>query len=177
MRDFKLVEPAMICGFAAITLDNYAGVQDFRNEQRIAEYRRKLAQRELGFFAEVDGQKVGSIWATINNARVPVVVRTYMTLRPNEALIHDIVTGERFRGMGVGPFMVGRLASILLQEYLVSRIVIDVNVRNHPSLRMMAKAGLQVRRQVLYISAFGTLLFQKTLRLFPDMPERGLQTF
>jgi RimJ/RimL family protein N-acetyltransferase len=106
---------------------------------------------------------VGSIWATVNHTQVPRVVRTYMRLMPGEALIHDIVTGESFRGMGVGPFMVSRFASVLLNDYRVSQIIIDVNSRNGASLHMMDKAGLQVKEQMLYISAFGKLVLQKAV--------------
>ena len=164
--DFIMTEPAIKCGFTPVTSTNYFRVRDFRDESRIREYREKLAGKEKGFFAECDGRMVGSLWATINSAPVPTVVRTYMRLMPNEALIHDIVTGREFRGLGVGPFMVGRIASILLNEHGVSRIVIDVNVRNSPSLRMMDKAGLQMRQQVLYVSAFGKLILQKSLRQY-----------
>ena len=164
MSDFKVTEPSAKCGFIPITVENCFRVGDFRDEGRISEYRHKLAKTEIGFFAECDGKMVGSIWATINNGSVPAVVRTYMKLMPNEALIHDIVTGERSRGKGVGPFMVVRIASSLLSKYGVSRIIVDVNVRNRPSLRMMEKAGLQVKVKVLYVSAFGNLVRQKVLK-------------
>jgi len=164
MSDVKMVEPVVDCAFVPITADNYFRVRDFREEGRISEYRDKLAHKERGFFAESDGKIVGSIWATINYARVPTVARTHVKLMPNEALIHDIVTGEKFRGMGVGPFMVGRIASTLLNEFGVSRIIIDVNVKNSSSMRMMNKAGVQVGLRVLSISAFGKLAFEKVLK-------------
>jgi hypothetical protein len=164
VNDVRMIDFASKCVLAPITMDNYFRVLDFRETNRISEYRDKLAKKEVGFFTECDGKMIASIWATINNAQAPVVVRTYMRLMPQEALIHDIVTGEHFRGMRVGPFMVGRIASILLNEYRVRRIIIDVNVRNSPSLRMMDNAGLKMERQMLYISAFGRLVLQKTLR-------------
>ena len=89
-----------------------------------------------------------------------------MRLMPNEALVHDIVTGEKSRGMGVGPFMVGRIASALLHQYKVSKIVIDVNVKNKPSMRMMEKAGLQVSQRVFAVSVLGTLAFEKVLKRY-----------
>jgi hypothetical protein len=159
--DVKPNKPATNCLFVPITFDNYFRVGDFREQNRITEYRDKLLQKELGCFVEHEGKMVASIWATINQKPVLTIVRTYMRLMPNEALIHDIVTGENFRGMGVGPFMVGRMASILLDEYRVSRIIVDVNVRNGSSLRMMNKAGLKVQQQVLYVSAFGRLVLEK----------------
>ena len=163
---FKRFEPDTRFAFVPITFDNCSRVQEFRDESRISEYRHKLSREEIGCFAERDGTMVGSIWATINNSREPAVVRSYMRLMPNEALIHDIVTGERFRGMGVGPFMAGKMASLLLSESSVSRIIVDVNVRNSASLRMMDKAGFQMKEQVVYVSALGNLLFQKTLRQY-----------
>jgi poly-beta-1,6-N-acetyl-D-glucosamine synthase len=155
--------PTKPCSLVAITLGNYSRVRDFREESRVSEYREKLARKEIGFFADCTGRMVGSIWATLNDAQKPTIVRTYMRLMPNEALIHDIVTGENFRGMGVGPFMVGRIAAILLNDYRVSRIIIDVNSRNSASLRMMEKAGLKVKEQMLYISAFGRLVLQRAV--------------
>jgi len=164
--DFKIVEPATTCAFTPITSANYFRVRDFREEGRVSEYRDKLAHNEVGFFAESDGKMVGSIWATINNARVAAVARTYMRLMPNEALVHDIVTGESFRGRGVGAFMVRRMSEILLGEHGLSRIIVDVNVRNSPSLRMMNKAGVQMSQQVLYVSVLGKLVFEKTLQRY-----------
>jgi RimJ/RimL family protein N-acetyltransferase len=167
MSEVKLTEPAAKSNFMPITLDNYFRVGDFRDQDRIPEYRNKLAHKELGFFAEVDGQIVGSIWATINNLRTPSVARAHIRLMPDEALIHDIVTGEKFKGKGVGPFMVARISSVLLKEYAVSRIIIDVNSRNHASLRMMEKAGLRVRQQALYVSVFEKLTYEKVLKQYP----------
>jgi hypothetical protein len=106
---------------------------------------------------------VGSIWATVNQSTEPKVVRTYMKLMPNEALVHDIVTGKAFRGRGIGPFMVGRISSVLLNELGVRKIIIDVNVRNGPSLRMMEKAGLKANEKTLSVSAFGRLISRKLL--------------
>jgi RimJ/RimL family protein N-acetyltransferase len=164
LSDFKITEAAKKYGFIPIAQDNYFRVRDFRSEDRISEYGGKIARNEVGFFAECDGKMVGSIWATWNRTPAPTIARAHVRLMPNEALIHDIVTGESFRGMGVGPFMVGRLASALLGEYGVSKIIIDVNVKNRASLRMMEKAGLQANLRVCSISAFGTLAFEKVVR-------------
>lgn len=164
MNDFKTTDAGVRCRFVPVTVDNYCRVREFREEQRITEYREKHRNGEVGFFAECDGRLVGSIWATINRTRVRSVVRMYMPLMPNEALIHDIVTAESFRGMGVGPFMVSRMALQLLSEYGVNRIIIDVSSRNRPSLRMMEKVGLEAREKVFSVSLFSTLAYHKTLR-------------
>lgn len=161
--DFQWVNPRVPCAFVPITLENCRQVGDFREDSRIIQYREKIAGEEIGYFAELDGKMVGSIWASINRTHLPKTVRGYMKLKPNEGLIHDIVTGERSRGMGVGPFMTSRMAGVLLKEYGVSRIVIDVNSRNRPSLRMMEKAGLERAEKMIYVSAFGTLLFSVKL--------------
>jgi RimJ/RimL family protein N-acetyltransferase len=87
-----------------------------------------------------------------------------MRLIPNEGLIHDIVTSDAMRGMGVGPFMVSRFTPVLLHEYGATKIIIDVNVKNHASLRMMNKAGLSVDHNKIYVSAFGNLVFEQVLR-------------
>jgi len=166
MNNFKKIEPGVKCGFIAITLDNYQRVGDFREKDRILEYRNKLDNKEIGFFAEHDGKMIGSIWATVNKAQVPNVVRTYMKLMPNEGLIHDIVTAEKWRGMKVAPFMVSRIAPVLLKRYRLSRIIIDVNIKNHPSLRMMDKIGLRVDHQMLCVSAFGKLVLQQVLKKY-----------
>lgn len=167
ISDLKTTELVTRYTFTPITYSNYFRVKDFREEERIREYRDKLAHKEMGFFAELDGKMVGSIWATINNACVPVVARSYMRLMPSEALIHDIVTSERFRGMGIGSFMVGAIASALFNEYRSSRIIIDVNFRNSPSLRMMNRRGLQVKQRAIYISILGRCAFQKVLKQYP----------
>lgn len=165
LDDFKAPEPAVECQFLPITPANYFHVRDFRDETRVQEYREKLAKDEKGFFAARCGKMVASIWATINHINAPILARSYMTLLPNEALVHDVVTGEEFQGMGIGPFMVAKMCSALLSESGVKRIIIDVNVRNSRSLRMMAKAGLHVNHKALSISAFGKLVSQRHLRI------------
>lgn len=150
----------------AMTPENCGMAENFRSRDRVAEYQAKLARNEIGYFAETDGKAVGSIWATLNRGQTPSVARAYMPLMPSEAMIHDIVTGEHFRGRGVGPFMVSAFADVLFRQYGTVRIIVDVNAKNHPSLRMMEKAGLRAKEQVLYISAFGTLLTHRVLKEF-----------
>ena len=162
--ELRLAEPVVPCNFIPITAQNCLRVRDFREGDHVVEFRNKLAKKEMGFFAECRDRMVGSIWATMNTEGRPVIARTYMPLRPNEALIHDIVTGEESRGKGVGPFMVGKLVSTLLEEYPARKIMIDVNVRNKQSLRMMEKVCGHAKERVLYVSTLGTLLFKITLR-------------
>ncbi|MDQ6732904.1 MAG: GNAT family N-acetyltransferase [Nitrospirota bacterium] len=149
--------------FIPITQENYGRVKEFREKGRINEYRKKLQKDELGFFAICGARAAGSIWATINTTSEPVIVRRYMRLKPNEALVHDIVTGEHFRGRSIGPFMVNRIIEYLLGAKAVSKVLIDVSMRNRPSLRMMEKAGLTVHESKLYVSAFGKLAFERLL--------------
>lgn len=164
-NDFNQFEHQMKFRFIPITLDTYHRVGDFREDYRISEYRDKLTRKEIGYFAEHEGKVIGSIWGTINKAKTPIIARTYMKLMPNEGLIHDIVTGEKFRGMGVASFMVRSITSVLLGEHGSSRIIIDVNTRNRPSLRMLKSIGLRVDHRMIAVSAFGTLLFKLTLKV------------
>lgn len=164
MNDFKMVDANCECALLPIGVENSHRVAEFRERERVAEYEGKVAKGEIGFFAECNGRVTGSIWATKNYWQNPIVVRTYMRLMPNEALIHDIVTGDEYRGRCIGPFMLSSMAATLLNDYRVSRIVVDVNVRNKSSLRMMHKAGLRERERALYLSVGGTLVFQKTLK-------------
>jgi ribosomal protein S18 acetylase RimI-like enzyme len=166
MKEFEMVEPKIKCGFIPITFNNCHRVVDFREEARISEYRDKLARKEIGYFAEYDGKMLGSIWGTINKKKVSDVVRTYIKLQPNEGLIHDIVTSEKSRGLGVGSFMVSRMTPFLLKEYRLSRIIIDVNIRNQASLRMHKKLGFQIDRKMLYVAAFGKLILQLVLKKY-----------
>jgi hypothetical protein len=160
------VNPKINCRFVAITPENCVRVRDFRDEDLVAEFREKVQRGEKGFFAVCEGKMAGSIWATVNECAAPTVVRGCMKLMPREALIHDIVTGIKSRGLGIGPYMVTQISPILLQECGVSRIIIDVNVRNSASLKMMNKAGLRAQQKALAISAFQKLVFHKTLRTY-----------
>lgn len=126
----------------------------------------KIAYGEIGYFAEYQGRIVGSIWASINREQVPVVVRTVMELQPNEGLIHDIVTSDEFRGRGIGSFMTSIMARALIEDHRLSRVEVDVNVRNVASVRVMKKVGLRVDRKVLYVSALGRLLVRWILRKY-----------
>jgi RimJ/RimL family protein N-acetyltransferase len=165
VREVAGFAPKVNCTLTPITPENYHHVRDFRDESRVREYREKLANNELGFFAESAGEMVGSIWATLNRTNSPLIARKYMRLLPNEGLIHDVVTGAEVRGRGVGPFMIANIATELLKHHGVSKVIIDVNSRNRPSLRMMEKAGLQAKEKVIYVSAFGTLALEKKLAL------------
>ncbi len=146
-----------------ISLENYSRVIEFRDEALVHEYWTKLNKGGIGLFAEVNGLVIGSIWATANLAERPTVVRAYMNLLPGEALVHDIFTGVKHRGIGVGSYMTYGMVGLLLNDKKVSRIIIDVNVNNRPSLRLMKKIGLQCSEKVLYVSCFGRLLFQRSL--------------
>lgn len=165
-QDFRIIEPKKPCSFIPITFENCHRVREFREEGRVSEYREKVERNEIGFFAECEGTIVGSIWGTLNKTLKPIVVRHYMPLMPNESVMHDVVTADHCRGMGIASFLVGSIAAALLNDYQVNRIILDVNVRNAPSLRMLEKAGVQIREMVLYVSAFGTLAFHKTLRRY-----------
>lgn len=156
-------DPKVTCNFLPINATTASRVGDFRDKSRIDEYRNKVLHNEIGFFAESQGKAVGSIWATINRSPQPTVVRRHVRLGTNEALIHDIVTGNRSKGLGIGPFMVANIAAALFNNYGVRRIVVDVNRSNAPSLNMMRKIGLEQKEQALYISLMGRLVLEKNL--------------
>jgi GNAT superfamily N-acetyltransferase len=165
-NEIQMVEPKIKCKFIPITLDNCHRVGDFREESRISQYRDKLLHKEIGYFAEYEGKMIGSYWATINKTEVPRVVKTYFRLMPNEGLLHDNVVSEKFRGMGVGPFMTSSMIPLLFKEYGLSRMMTDINVKNHASLRMAEKVGLRIDRRMLYVSAFGRLILQVVLKKY-----------
>ena len=167
-RKLSAPRPSVKCTVVRITPGNCHRVLQFRDDpSRAEEYRRKVGRNEIGLFAEAEGIMMGSIWATINRGSKPTVARGYMPLQPGEAMIHDIVTGERYRGMGIGPYMVQEMAALLNEEYSVIKTIVDVNVRNTPSLRMMDRVGVRKADQVFYVSALGTLVFSKTLKQYP----------
>ena len=147
-----------------ITEENYFRVREFREEDLVSEYHEKLRRGERGAFAEIDGTMVGSLWATTNEGLVPNIVRTYMKLGPREALIHDIFTGEKYRGSGIGPFLLREIVRELLDKPGVEKIIIDVNFRNGPSLKMMDKFGLNMSGQMLCVSVCGRPILRGVLR-------------
>ena len=157
------VQTSQPCCLTAVSCENAHRVRDFREENLSEEFCGKLNCGEIGFFAIAGEKAAGNIWATVNRTARPKTVRGFMRLMPGEALIHDIVTGASFRGQGIGPFMVAHIIPILFRQHGVRRIVIDVNVKNTPSLKMMNKAGLQAKQKELSISAFHNLVYHKTL--------------
>ena len=166
MNESNKVEPGVNCGFVPITMDNCHRVRDFREEDRISEYRDKLAHKEIGYFAEYDGKMIGSQWATINRTEAPCIGRDFTKLMPNEGLLHDTVVDEKFRGMRVGPFMVSSMSAFLFKEYGLGRIIWDVNIKNRSALRMHEKLGFRIDHKVLYMSAFGKLLLRLRLKKY-----------
>ena len=154
------------CDFIPINLDSYHRVQEFRENDRIHQYQEKLARKEIGYFAEHQGKTVGSIWATINKSDTPLLVRTYISLSSGHALIHDIVTGKKARGMGIGPFMTSRMAKALLEVHGAIEIIVDVSTKNHFSIRMMEKIGLEKAEKMLYITLGGGRTFRLLLKRY-----------
>lgn len=166
ISEFKMIEPRIQCEFIPITLDNCHRVTDFREEDRISQYRDKLNQKEIGYFAEHNGKMIGSVWATINKTEVPRVVQTFKKVMYNEGIVHDNIVSEKFRGMLVGPFMETSMFKLLFNEYGLSRIIADVNVKNRASLRMLDRAGLRIDHKMLGVSFFGKPILKLVLKKY-----------
>ncbi len=162
-----MVEPGKKCLLFPITQDNCYRVMEFREEKRISEYRKKLASHEMGYFAELEGRMVGSIWFTVNNTNAACIVRTYIKLLKDEALIHDIVVSEKYRGMGIGAFMASNMKTILFKDFGVKQIMTDVNIRNQASARMHEKLGVRWERKEIHISLLGKAVFEFTMKRRP----------
>jgi GNAT superfamily N-acetyltransferase len=162
--EFMIIEPKIKCEFVPITLDNFYRVRDFREEDRISQYKDKLAYGEIGYFAEHDGRMIGSIWATVNKTEVPRVVQTFQKVLYNEALAHDIVVSEKFRGMRIGPYIESKLFALLFKDYGISRIITDVNIKNHAQMQLLKKLGLKVDHKMLYVSVLGKVVLRRVLR-------------
>jgi GNAT superfamily N-acetyltransferase len=165
-RDFARLPAEGDCRLVQITADNYHRVGEFRPRTRITQYRKKLESGEIGYFVEYHGRMIGSNWATVNRDVRPRIVRSVIRLAPNEGLTHDGVIAPSFRGQGFGAFMISRLVEILMQEFKLSRIIIDVNVKNKASLRMMEKAGFRVDHKMLHLALFDRLIFQRVLERY-----------
>lgn len=163
-NDFEKIDSLISCEFIPITSENYHLVYDFRENDRIVEYKNKLKNGEIGFFVKHKQKAIGSIWATINNNRISIVVRNIIDLKKNEALIHDVVVSEKFRGNSIGPFMVSEIIIKLFQDYKIDRVIIDANIMNKSSLKMMKKLGLRLESIIFCVS----LLNKRILNLkFP----------
>jgi hypothetical protein len=165
-QDVKMIEPRIKCKFIPITLENYHRVNDFRDKERISEYRNKLNNNEIGYFAEHDGKMIGSIWATINKTNAPFVGKDFTTIMPNEGLLHDNVISEKFRGIGVGGYLESSMPVLLFNKYALNRIVTDIGVNNRASVRMAEKVGLRIDHKVLYVAAFGKMILKLVLKKY-----------
>ena len=165
-RDVKPLETNHNARLVPITVENHQRVGEFRPPSRIEQYRQKLARGEVGYFVEYDGKMVGSNWATVNEGGSAVVARTVMRLEPGEGMTHDGVIAPRLRGQGFGAFMINRLVANLFRDYDLRKIIIDVNVKNRASLRMMEKAGFRVDHEALYVAVFDRLLFHRVLKRY-----------
>ena len=99
---------------------------------------------------------VASIWATINKTEVPRVVQTFKKVNYNEGLVHDIFVGKMARSKRIGSFMESSLFIILLKNFGLSQIIVDVNFKNHASLRMHDKLGIKVNHKMFYVSKYPT---------------------
>jgi hypothetical protein len=153
--EIKKIEPKIPCEFVPITMDNYRRVAEFRENNRVSEYRDKLEKGEIGGFAQHDGKMIGSYWATVNKTMAPCIVKTYFKLMPDEGLLHDMVVGENYRKMQVAAFLVSNLPITLFREYKLRRLITDINVRNHASLQLATKNGLRRDHKMVFVSVFG----------------------
>jgi len=165
-NDYRIVTPKIKCNFVPITKDNCNRVADFRKNNRTLQYHEKLTNNEIGWFAECEGNMVGSIWTTVNRSKKIADFRKFIKLKPNEALIHDVVVGKKSRGCSVGPFMVSQITKNIFTELKSDKIIVDVSIRNKASIRMMEKSGLRVTKMVLYISLLNKKILGLTLKKY-----------
>jgi GNAT superfamily N-acetyltransferase len=159
--DLKRFDHQLKFRFIPITYDNYHRVGEFRASYRILDYGERLARKEIGYFAEEDGKIIGSIWAILNKAEKPRVLRTFMVLMPNEALVYDAITAVKYRRQGIGLFMAIGIVSELSKKYGVSSITADVLPGNRSSLGMLDKLGVHVDHSVTAVVVFGRVIFRR----------------
>jgi RimJ/RimL family protein N-acetyltransferase len=170
VNEIRMVQARLPCNFIPIARENYHRVAEFREEGRISQYRDKLDQKEIGYFAEYNGKMISSFWAIVNRAPITAVVKGYYKVGPNEAFLLDLVTGEQSRGMSVGPFLLSQTVNALFREYAVSRVVFDISVRNRTSMRMIDKLGLRIDHKTLAVSVFSRLVFHLVFRRYAPKP-------
>jgi len=164
--DYYVIKAKIKINILPITFNNYLRVADYREEARIVEYRNKLMNNEIGFFAEHEGKMVGSAWASINKTKVSHVVRTFIKLMPDEALLHDFFVNEKFRGNRIIPEMVSNMCTILLKEYKLKRLIIDINVKNNKSLNAAKALGWRIRQKMFFLALFGKPVLRIVVKNF-----------
>ncbi len=158
--------PKVACELIPISDRNCDRVMDFREKDVATEFLQKIRCGQVGLFAVHKGQIVGSIWATINSSTTPKIARGFVRLMPKEALIHDIVTSAKYRGLGIGGFMLTGISRVLFRKHEAVRIIVDVNVRNASSLKMMRNTGVEAKHRCLSISIFQRPVFVKILSVY-----------
>lgn len=132
------------------------------------DFRRMLAQGQIGFFA-LDGNRVaGHVWAIVNRGS-RVINRGYVRVHPGEAYVHYAHTYPPYRRQGIAFDLGLRLAYDILAMPDIHVIKASVLSQNTPSLTLMEALGARRAGRISYWRILG--ISYRKIRLEPGMEQ------
>lgn len=104
-------------------------------------------------------------------------IKKIRKLPPNCAFIHSCETALMYRGKGIYPFAISKMAQVAFLEFGISRIWITCSIFNLPSRRGIEKAGFVLMRFIKGISVFNGRVFLGWNQLPTDKKRWLIPTF
>lgn len=118
------------------------------------DFRRMLAQGQIGFFALDGNQVAGHVWAIVNRGG-RVINRGYVRVYPGEAYVHYAHTYPPYRRQGIAFDLVLRLLYDILAMPDIHMVKASVLSHNTPSLTMLETLRGQRVGRILFWRILG----------------------
>ena len=121
-----------------------------------AAYRKRFEEGGRALIGTVDGELVFTAWIARHRLRVDELAWTWR-IAPADAVVYDVVTTEAWRGRGIYPEALRRLAGLLAEEGL-RFLWIYAERTNAASIRGIEKAQFAYRGDIACLHLAGVAL-------------------
>lgn len=126
----------------AVTPSNVEAISSFRGESIVQVFRRFLANKQIGVYADYDGIVVGHAWAALWQGSKRMVWG-YLPVDASTACIYFCSVSPLYRGRKIYQNMLVELAKAVFESTPVSRILISCAPDNLPSYSAIERVGFR----------------------------------
>ena len=137
-----LLKPIAGIRFEQVTAENIALVSHFRSQDVVEQFRKYLAQGDLGVYAFCGDRVVGHGWAALPDGSGRLIWG-YMPVTSDTITVMFFSVDPRFRGRKIFQHILAELIRLVFSKTDVSRILSDVAVCNAPSLAGFERVGFR----------------------------------
>jgi RimJ/RimL family protein N-acetyltransferase len=145
-----------------ICSDNVERVTDFREESKVAMFRRFLEKRQVGVFAVSESRVIGHGWAIVCEEN-KTVANGYFKLDHGESFIHFCSVAQSCRSKGIYQFILYSLCERLFESQKPGKVYIDCEVNNIASIKGIEKVGFQALGRYHFYQIMGQLVYKKRM--------------